>query len=70
MDATPGFPTPIGVLHAVNEPRFEDLIAQVWLNQPLEHLAAVAHQRHRLRPVELALADPDRQVAHVARLDP
>jgi len=27
MDATPGFPTPIGVLHAVDAPRYEDLMS-------------------------------------------
>jgi 2-oxoglutarate ferredoxin oxidoreductase subunit beta len=28
MEMTPGFPTPIGVLRAVNEPRYEDRIAE------------------------------------------
>jgi 2-oxoglutarate ferredoxin oxidoreductase subunit beta len=27
MDATPGFPTPIGVLRAVDAPRYEDVLA-------------------------------------------
>jgi 2-oxoglutarate ferredoxin oxidoreductase subunit beta len=27
MDATPGFPTPIGVLRAVEAPRYESLVA-------------------------------------------
>ena len=28
MDATPGFPTPIGVLRAVDAPRYETLVAR------------------------------------------